>query len=138
MRDIEFRGKDQTGIMNKDWLYGSLDLTKNSEFPIILCKDRFDNVMHIQVEKETIGQYVGKEDINDTRIYEGDIVRIETVDNCGNMNGFIGIVVFHDCCFELQNIEDSEVFEGLCFYNNEDLEVIGNIFDNPNLLEVEE
>lgn len=135
MRDIEFRAKRQD---NANWIYGdlvhnTLTISISKASPVQAGARRF-----YKINPKTIGQYVGKEDINDARIYEGDIVRIETVDNCGNMNGFIGIVVFHDCCFELQNIEDSEVFEGLCFYNNEDLEVIGNIFDNPNLLEVEE
>lgn len=87
-----------------------------------------------KVLPETVGEYTGLTDKNGKKIFEGDIVVINTSNNCGNINGFTGIVIYHDCGFELQNIEDMDCYECM-WYENIELEIIGNIHDNPELLE---
>lgn len=131
MKCVEFRGKDQTGIMNHSWFYGSLDLTFNPEFPKIMCKDRFGNTMHIGVGKGTVGQYTGITDINNKKIYELDVVQ----DRCG---GFYLVKYSPQkmaFCLVQGNIEWTLCgFEELKGTKTQTFEVIGNIVDNPELI----
>ena len=129
MRDLSFRGKDSTGAMNNDWFYGSLDTTFNEDFPRIICKDRWENTMLITVDGETVGQYTGLKDKNGRKIFEGDIVKVYLA-----YKTIVCIVKWEDCSYVLQDIkiQDYKYSMGKSF----ELEVIGNIYDNPELLEV--
>lgn len=133
MREIEFRGKDSTGLMNHDWFYGSLDTSFNEDFPRIICKDKWGNTMLITVAGETVGQYTGKKDKNKTKIFEGDIIKIQ--------NKYIRYVVYSGvrCSFitimYYDKLQSAEMI-GLGEYEEYEIEVIGNIYDNPELLEV--
>ena len=127
MREIEFRGKDRTGIMYNDWFYGSLDLTTNEEYPRIICKDKFNNVMFIDVNKDTVGQYIGKKDRNGIKIFDGDILEYEFED-IGKQKAYVKWNGKYSL-FTLEVI--SEDFE----YAPIELGVvIGNIYDNSELL----
>lgn len=131
MREVEFRGKDSTGVMNHDWFYGSLDTSFNEDFPRIICKDKWGNTMLITVDGETVCQYTGLKDKKGTKIFEGDIVKGTIVSQWAKEE----IV----CYVEYQNdsfvcIEDDKWKHKLMFAKN--IEVIGNIYDNPELLEV--
>ena len=101
---------------------------------IRVCYDNEIVVRGYKVIPETVGEFIGKTDKNGKKIFEDDIVTIITSNNYGNINGFTGIVVYNDCGFELLNIEDTECLECI-WYKNSELEVIGNIHDNPELLE---
>lgn len=127
VREIEFKGKDSTGIMNYDWFYGSLDTSFNKDFPRIVCKDKWGNTMLITVDGETVGQYTGVDDSNKRKIFENDIVDLilpyKTI-RCK--------VVFEKGHFKL--VDD---YDSLVYYISPslDMEVLGNIFDNPELME---
>lgn len=179
MRDIIFRGKDSTGIMNHDWFYGSLDTSFNEDFPRIICKDKWGNTMLITVDCETVGQYVGIKDINDNNIYEGDIVEVYCNRVCNNQKRsqydvptkVRAVVKFgnfcHDIGFYLDyynnfnnkicqpigreederhiwqrplgdfdfSIRKRETHENWLWKNH--IEVIGNVHDNPELIQGE-
>ncbi len=68
-----FRGKDRTGILNKDWLYGMLD-SLDKDYPRIIYKDRYGNRIIADVDKESVGQFTGLTDKNIKDIFEGDIL----------------------------------------------------------------
>lgn len=127
-REIKFRG---INIKTKKWIYG--DLYSTSEVPMIVkdgIASEFDNF--IVVNSETVGQYTGIKDKNGKEIYEGDICKHHRHEVIGNW-----IYSEKYCSFAL--CEDY-IDTNLSFYCRQDekyLEVIGNIYENPELLEGE-
>lgn len=136
MREILFRGKDRTGILNHSWLVGALD-NINEESPKIIRPDRYGNSMFIDVAPETVGQYTGLTDKNGTEIFEGDILK--DVSDVGDERLY---EVFYNkelCAFMLD--DQYWITPTRDWLSNDDknpttmmLEIIGNIHDNPELL----
>lgn len=126
MRDILFRGKRKD---NGLWVYG--DLRQYSE----THKGIYDYDLRQTVKgiiPETVGQYTGLTDKNGKKIFEGDVVTdseyggVYSVRYFGD-NEYPAFDVFP----ELETVECN----GLSFLSNVNcLEVIGNIHDNPELL----
>lgn len=126
MREIKFRGKHihslpQNEHLDGRWVYG------------YLCNENYINSPELEgeflVSAESIGQYTGLHDVNGKEIYEGDIVRF---DDCSNYP------IFWDsdyCAFGSCWYSD---FDHISEYRNVKMEVVGNICDNPELLEMEE
>ena len=123
MREILFRGKDFSGVINHSWCFGSLDATEDDR-TIIIYPDRFGNKCRIFVNPETVGQYTGLKDKNGTKIFEGDIVLLK-----GDEEPYQ--VAFDESCFQVYGNSICYVMDN--FYDH-DIEVIGNIYDNFELL----
>lgn len=132
MREIIFRGKDN-GVLRGMWQYGSLDISHPDD-PRIVRTDRYNNKMGIHVLVETLGQFTGLIDMNGRRIFEGDIVDVEyDIQYVGVSAERIGlfVVVFEDGCF-MKKKEDGGLFH---FIPSDKCKVVGNIHDNPELME---
>lgn len=137
-RIIKFRGK------NKDigWVYGQLAYDINGKTYIIKeveldCSYGLEETilyatMWYRVDKETIGQFTGLYDKNGKEIYEGDILQID-VDRAyvkwNNKYGYFQLIPIGDYYFD--SVVIGQALEYL------EAEVIGNIYDNKNLLEEE-
>ena len=99
----------------------------------------FDQALdYFEVQPETVGQYTGLTDKNGKKIFEGDIVHVlgnQQVEDWKNVN-YIGSVAFLDAGFCV--IDGTVEEHGFRRYGlprlDFDLEVIGNIHDNPELL----
>ena len=136
MREILFRGKDKQGITQKDWVYGDLTyMNYGVKFPTISnfgqrfgrCEDKYT-----PVDEETIGQFTGIFDKNLKKVFEGDIVKVYFV-----YITFLAKITFKGCSFCMERLDNKFYTYHLGPSYANDIEVVGNIHDNPELLENE-
>ena len=143
MREILFRGKH---VDNGEWVYGYYVPACFGRFPCrpAIVPEPNGTWRPIEVELETIGQYTGLTDKNGKKIFEGDVVHVNytllyrkssSVIVQEKIIDYKAKVMFSKGRFHLK------VFDGIEYELSEDSsvrEVIGNIHDNPELLEVKE
>lgn len=126
MREILFRGQTP---YSKEWNFGTGLLHSSMHVWIVDNPSRqavaFGEKRY-QVIPETIGQFTGAYDVNANKIFEHDIVR-KIVDG----NELIGVVEYSDGAFGVRFADGSGQF--LCFFDR-CCEVIGNVHDNPELI----
>ena len=139
MREILFRAKrEDIG----EWVYGYYvrmpDAASSVHMMYVPAEnpDESNNVFYI--DPQTVGQYTGLIDKNGIRIFEGDIVKVDDdFDTFGKMAGEIREVWFKDGGFRLKPKCASSIARGDRGYwmeDGADFEVIGNVWDNPELL----
>lgn len=125
MREILFRGKR---CHDGRWVDGNLFIPDLPDAPTqILMGTNAIRIAH-DIIPSTVGQYTGLKDKNGTKVFEGDIV------HCLGGEYAFGFWE-HNNTFALTNILYYVQMGELC--ESEFIEVIGNIHDNPELLEVE-
>ena len=85
-----------------------------------------------EIDANTLCQYTGLTDKSGRKIWENDIVKTEgcTLD----CNNGIGQVMFYQGIWYLDGNIQNSLYD---LYGDGEIEVVGNIFDNPELLEVE-
>lgn len=142
MREIKFRGKC---LRTNDWVYGSL-IIKRNEYYIGYISDISGIWSVIQVEPKTVGQYTGLKDKNGKEIYEGDLIRKKFEDREIGEFYAVGQVVFgtwyagftvpykYNGYNNLERLSSSMDKDGWVVANR-DMEVIGNIYENHELLD---
>lgn len=130
MREILFRGKHSEKSM---WDYGDLYIDHGKVY--IGSRDTMHGVrVYGEVIPETVGQYTGLIDKNGTKIFEGDIVKLLLL--AAKME-WKGVCEYRSGAFGLAWQYAGErycTFAGTC---NAEYEVLGNIHDNPELMEDE-
>ena len=122
MRRILFRGKRKS---DGRWVIG--DLSRYAiPGKVNICKieDNLSTTIH-EIEPKTIGQLMEIKDKSGKDIYEGDIVKLPKCEND------IAVFVLRGCNYFLKG-KRSNYEIGSC--DSECFEVIGNIFDNPELI----
>ena len=119
MREIKFRGKTGTG----NWVYGDLTFSRYGNPYIGSLSKKWSGV-----KRNTVGQYTGMNDSTGKEIYEGDIVR--TSDN----DDELAVVEWDEEDLRF-TVTHGNVVNGLGEeYYPREVEVVGNIYDDPELL----
>ncbi len=125
-REILFRGKhnhvsSQNEHLDGTWVHGYLCNENHIYSP--------ESEGELLIDPETVCQYTGKTDRNDRKIFENDICKLIADD---------------DELYQIQWDEDTaryvliqfgSIMVDFDFLSADDIEVIGNIFDNPELME---
>ena len=139
MREILFRGKR---INNGEWVHGYFykckqkksSETESSYIALVGAKEYGYNVNYFIVRDESVGQCSLVKDKNDFYMFEGDIIAgaVHWQERPKN-----GVVAFKNGSFGLIWYRgDAEQFNPFTSMCNVEYEVIGNVHDNPDLLEV--
>lgn len=135
MREIKFRGKS---FDNGEWIYGDYHKRSEGEHCIIKMKpDENGKVVYVvhQAVPDSIGQFTGLHDKNGKEIYEGDIIR----GNCGH-GEVRHLISFYDmtASFVAEILPDNDINDyctaSQIWILKYSKEVVGNIHDNPELL----
>lgn len=132
-REIKFRGKS---IDNGGWVYGSLlqseiDVNQIAVKCAICQRFAHDyNISQNEVIPESVGQFTGLKNSLGKEIWEGDIIHCLKK---GMQFGAVEQVEFKRGCFILRHRDiPVSVFEE--FEDFMDIVVVGNIYENPELL----
>lgn len=137
MREILFRAKH---YRTKQWLYGipfknPLRGSEDAYYPQIIPEVHgvHSTIDSCSIVEETIGQYTGLTDKNGNKIFEGDIVLITK----NTVTDVVAKIFYSEGAFRTNAANTYDGEEPLSFWlaNDCDFEVVGNIYDNPELLE---
>lgn len=147
IREILFKAKRKD---NGEWVYGSLIIAEGSVVYIIRSKSKafipkgesiICSAECYEINPETLCQYTGLTDKNGRKIWENDIAECnKRKEECGLYKVIwrkeyadFGVVPISNTCIERYPIGFSY---GKTLHGR-DYKKVGNIFDNPELLEVE-
>ena len=125
MREILFKAK----TFNGKWVQGLLAHKDNKWY----ISNKEGMPFAFEVRPETIGQYTGLKDKNGNKIWENDIVNKVDTNGLGYHRERKCKVSFDELGYWLLTTEYGDGY-WLGEFDSEQLEVIGNIFYNPELL----
>lgn len=136
LRQIIFRGKR---LDNGEWVYGDLENCKIRQKSFIHTYTD-DGKYHCQfeVDPDTVGQYTGRTDVDDDKIFEGDVLTVTIFDHNG-LDTMHTVVVKWDeeyaqfMCVDV-NDENCMWVLGWIILNDGEPLIIGNRWDNLSLL----
>lgn len=133
-----YRGKRED---NGEWVASDCIL-QFEEYPIKKCRSVqlwVDKEGWVFVIPESVGEYIGNTDKNSIKIFEGDIGRYKQTDGAkweGKPIICTGKVVYNakTASFAIDSIDEIGA-KNYDYFPIKDFEIIGNVLDNPELLE---
>lgn len=143
MRQIRFRGKRAN---NGEWVYGDLLQTNEGSVCIGVHGQYIDDSMHFNdmynetpyINEDSVGQFTGLTDCNGKEIYEGDIVRVTQIRPKYEPQKDRGVHIVKFSPWYGWNLGTDKVryeVEARTKLGAIDkIEIIGNVFDNPDLI----
>jgi uncharacterized phage protein (TIGR01671 family) len=129
MREIKFRAWDKTKNVMLDRVLAGCNQDNMSYICNLVWIEDKKDWLHFDKGCGYIMQYTGLKDKNGKEIYEGDIAR-------GRYNNWI--ISFESGCFQGKQSNCVSHLVPICNMASEMIEVIGNIYENPELLGVDE
>ncbi len=135
MREILFKAKRKD---NGEWVEGYYRADPDLDMHYICGWNYYPSEnglerepFEYEINPETLCQYIGLKDKNGKKIWENDIVKCRHSQSFGNVKWYCGDYIGWcvDDVYDCEQQFDKDMFD-TC-------EVIGNVFDNPELLEVE-
>lgn len=140
-REILFKAKRKD---NGEWVEGYYVYCRKRHYILQVLNKAigFDEREYewVEVDPDTLCQYTGLTDKNGNKIWENDIISIAAYSYYEPEDDYFGVVAYceKDACWSLNNNEKYGEIICECF-GSYTTEIInhGNIFDNPELLEVE-
>ena len=143
MREILFRGKRLQGGNWVEGYFFKSDINKrereSGKATLIFTPDCDTFIMvpechnSFMVVSDTVGQYTGLKDKNGKRIFEGDIIKWDYAYNEGK-----SYQVRYDvggACFSASREHNGDNTSTIFYNDAQYTEIIGNVHDNPELLE---
>lgn len=135
MRQIKFKGRR---LDNCRWVYGSMAVVKDECFigKAAVPINPVYKTTWTAVDKNTVCQFTGLCDKNGIEIYEGDIVNLhDSHETCGVIEYRDNIAAFVLCREKVNNRHkgdgtDYQLYAG----RQERYEIVGNEYDNPEML----
>ena len=125
-RTIKFRGKR---LDNGEWVYGYYAAVAGTHKIVSYKLDSPSGATYYEVAPETVGQFTGLLDRNGKEVYEGDLLKEDEITWeifwCDDVAAFM---------VEQYNPESDAPKMFLLSDVAKDSEVIGNIYDNPELM----
>ena len=119
---------------------------------IFFSNEDVDCYEHTDFKNIELMQYTGLKDKNNKEIYEGDVLKLIhtgikiSADRLEDLKRFVGIIKYENGIFKIVRTEKSlieskyfemeqkKVYEIFIYSKLYDLEVVGNIYENPELL----
>lgn len=133
MRELKFRAWNKKYKFFKFFTLVEMFRWVGIEYNIpenIPSRSYFDD----QEEDLVFSQFTGLKDKNGKEIYEGDLIKFHETDTKKERLGFVSYLVneFAGCQFSCLRFKDDVI--GFVFSAEENFEIIGNIYENPGLL----